>query len=259
MIEYDFENKIKKLLRSTRKFFKNDNKLIEYKSTHNYVTNIDYKIQNYLCNKIELLSKVRILSEENELSHTISNNKYWILDPVDGTTNLIHNYNYSSISLALCDDFNITMSYIYNPFLDELFYAKKGGGAYMNNKPILCSKTINKQDYLVSIGTSPYNRSNTDHDFQIFKDVFMECDDIRRSGSAALDLANVACGRIELFLERNLKLWDYAAGILLIEEAGGCISNWDGNDINLSFLNSSILASNKIHHNEFINIINKPV
>ena len=129
----------------------------------------------------------------------------------------------------------------------------------MNNKPILCSKTINKQDYLVSIGTSPYNRSNTDHDFQIFKDVFMECDDIRRSGSAALDLANVACGRIELFLERNLKLWDYAAGILLIEEAGGCISNWDGNDINLSFLNSSILASNKIHHNEFINIINKPV
>ena len=169
------------------------------------------------------------------------------LDPVDGTTNLIHDYRASVISLALMQKGSVVLGMIYNPYTDELFSAQKGEGSYCNGQKIEVSGAETMEKCLIAIGTSPYYKEMAEENFKVFQAIFKDCQDIRRSGSAALDLAYVACGRIEAYFERNLKIWDYAAGMLLVREAGGQVTDYRGNDADTEMISNITAANPKIN------------
>ena len=206
----------------------------------NYVTNIDCRVQAYLEDALgRLMPGSRFIGEEKE-NTDLGDEPTWIVDPLDGTTNMIHDYHLSAVSIALCRMKKPVLGLIWQPYTGELFYAEKGGGSFLNDRPIHVSDTPYR-DALVAVGTAPYYE-----ELDMARDFLHECADIRRSGSAALDLAYLACGRHEIFFELRLKPWDYAAGSLIVQEAGGKVMmplNGEEPDYNLS---TAILAANQI-------------
>ncbi len=214
------------------------------KGVADYVTEVDLSVQQFIRGHLEeLYPEVQFLSEEKSNEEIDKNGLVWVLDPVDGTTNLIHDYRASVISLALMQEGSVVLGMIYNPYTDELFSAQKGKGSYCNGQKIEVSGAETIEKCLIAIGTSPYYKEMAEENFKVFQAVFKDCQDIRRSGSAALDLAYVACGRIEAYFERNLKIWDYAAGMLLVREAGGRVTDYRGNDADTEMI-SDITAAN---------------
>ena len=179
---------------------------------------------------------------------------YWILDPIDGTTNLIHDCHQSCVALALWDGEKLVFGCCYNPFRDETFAAELGKGAYLNGRPIHVSDMSEMEKALVIVGTSPYEREKTDRVFDMVKRIFQRSADIRRLGSAELDLCWVACGRADCYVEYNLKPWDYAAGSVILHEAGGKLSDCAGQEPKLPF-NSDICCSNGLLQAEFLDIV----
>lgn len=221
---------------------------IEKKSEKNYVTEIDIRVQNELCEALlKILPDSNIIAEESE--HNLYNleKPTWVLDPVDGTTNLIHDLRHSAVSLALYIDGKSQYAYIYNPYLDEMFYCKKGHGAWLNDKRINVTASRRFADCLVAFGTTPYDRREAGRTFEIVQQVFMQSREIRRTGSAALDLAYVAAGRFDAFFEKQLQPWDYAAGLLLLTEAGGAYSNWQGEHFEKLEPNGIVAANPYVH------------
>jgi len=194
---------------------------IEQKEGHaNFVTNIDKEVEDFLQeNLLSLIPGSRIIGEEQD-NDPLTGEPTWIIDPVDGTTNLIHDYRMSAVSIALCEEKEPVTGLIFQPYTQELFYAEAGCGATLNGKPIhAASNPFDRA--LVTFGTSPYNEELFDRTLRIAKSFLHSCADLRRTGSAALDLAHLAAGRIDIFFELILKPWDYAAGSLIVREAGG--------------------------------------
>lgn len=224
------------------------------KGRADFVTAVDTSVQAILREK--LLSQYPdsgFMGEEGEHKAVDLSGKIWILDPVDGTTNLIHDYKMSAVSLGLLDCGEPVMGIIYNPFTEELFYAEKGRGAYLNGERIRVSGEEHMLNALIAFGTSPYDKQLADVNFRMIKEAYLRSGDIRRSGSAALDLAYIACGRIDGFFERNLKPWDYCAGICVVNEAGGRVTNMHNGAVTFD-KNSDILASNGKIHDELMEI-----
>ncbi|MCD8366276.1 MAG: inositol monophosphatase [Clostridiales bacterium] len=217
---------------------------ITVKGLADFVTKVDTGVQNFLQDALQKeYPEIQFMGEEEHLHQIDPSRPAWILDPIDGTTNLIYDYRQSAVSLGYYENGQIMAAVIYNPFSKETFTAMRGEGAFLNGRPIHTSSKTTLQDSLISIGTSPYNKEMAPVNFRIFQDIFMRSLDIRRSGSAALDLAYVACGRIDGYFERNLKPWDFAAGALLVEEAGGCAATF--RSARIDFLkNQDILATN---------------
>ena len=227
---------------------------IKVKGPADYVTQVDTSIQKFLSEKLhELAPDIQFLGEEEGL-HAMSGDTFWILDPIDGTTNLIHDYQHSTISLGLYSRGEIVMGIVYDPFREEMFYAEKGKGSFRNGERIFVDPAESLGDTIVAVGTAPYRKEMSHEIFQQFERVFLKCQDIRRTGSAAMDLAYVACGRIGAFFEASLQPWDFAAGMLLITEAGGKITRFDGSAINL-LEPGEILASNGRLHDELQNLL----
>ncbi len=195
---------------------------IDQKEGHaNFVTNIDREVEEYLqASLLALVPGSRIIGEEKE-NESLSDLPTWIVDPVDGTTNLIRGYRMSAVSIALCECKQPVVGLVWQPYTRELFIAEKGKGATLNGKRIHVAATPFDKA-LVAVGTSPYDPSLAEKSMKIALDFLLSCADIRRSGSAAIDLAYLACGRHDAFFELTLKPWDYAAGSLLVQEAGGC-------------------------------------
>ncbi len=217
---------------------------ITVKGRADFVTQVDLNLQERI--KRELFRRypaVQFMGEEQDNSGLDPAGAVWILDPVDGTTNLIHHYNQSAVSLGLYEKGVGLAGVIYQPFTDELFCAAKGCGAFLNGKPIRVSKTPTLAESLVAVGTNPYCKQAAPGNFAAFQRVFEACQDIRRSGSAALDLAYVACGRLDAYFEQNLKPWDYAAGMVLLKEAGGQVTDYEGKHPSL-WKNSDLVAGN---------------
>ena len=191
------------------------------KGAADYVTNVDVAVQNYLK---EALGKefpdIALIAEEKENLGLNSRKSYWILDPIDGTTNLIRDY----------ENGEITFGVVYNPCTEELFYGAKGEGAYLNGTPIHVSDQQEFKDAVVSFGSSPYEKNRAKELFPVFYNIFMNCADFRRTGSAALDLCYVACGRQHAYLEQNLKPWDYSGATVILREAGGTITDWENKE-----------------------------
>jgi len=125
---------------------------------------------------------------------------------------------------------------IYDPYTRELYLAEKGKGSFCNGESIHVSSRRDLKKSLIAIGTAPYHKADFPREFDRFRRIFENCLDIRRSGSAALDLAHVACGRLDGYVERRLKIWDYAAGTLLVREAGGVVTDYQGNDRTMTLM-----------------------
>ena len=248
-----------KLVQSTKSLLTDENQEIKVraKGRADFVTQIDVATQEYLRGELKKIdSDVILFSEEQERVTIDPDKEYWILDPIDGTQNFIRHVGMSAVSLAYFAKGDLQFGTIFNPFMGETFHAIRGQGAYVNNQPMQVTENKTLDDSLMAIGTSPYKRDILDSNWAMFKDVFSKCLDIRRCGSAALDLAYVAAGRFDGFFERNLKPWDMAAGILLIEEAGGKVTNYIGQPIDINE-NADICACNGLINEEVLGIIGK--
>lgn len=237
---------IKDIVRSVKGLLEDRSKASEVtvKGKADFVTQVDLAVQSYLQ---EILSErypdIQFMGEENCGRDYDPEKPLWILDPVDGTTNLIYDFHFSTVSLGLVEHGEAVLGVIYNPYTEEMFAAKKGEGAYLNDKPIQVTDAAELADSLVAVGTTPYNKENADEVFDLLKRVFVSCKDIRRCGTASLDLCYVACGRCDAFIERDLKPWDYAAGAVIVTEAGGKVCDWKGDPIRFD-QNCDILVVN---------------
>lgn len=197
----------------------------------NFVTTYDKLVQETIKAKLfEIMPSAKFVGEEEDTHESIREGYAFIVDPIDGTTNFIKDYHHSAISVALLKDSQPVFGVIYNPYLDEMFTAIKGKGSFLNGKPIHASQEP-LSNGIVLIGTSPYYEELSEKTFKMAFEYFRKGLDIRRSGSAALDLCAVASGRAELFCELILSPWDYAAGSLIVEEAGGVITTVEGERI----------------------------
>ena len=195
---------------------------IEQKLGHmNFVTSVDSAVQEYLKDRLTALIPGSAFIGEEKENRSLDDGPTWIVDPVDGTTNLIHDYRCSSISVALAENKKPVLGVVCQPYSGEMFTAETGKGAMLNGRPIHVSD-VPFEKALIAVGTSPYNAELAEKSCRLAYRYLQSAADIRRSGSAAVDLAYVACGRIEAFFELLLHPWDYAAGALLIAEAGGC-------------------------------------
>ena len=204
---------------------------VSKKSPTDFVTNTDIKVEKII---IEELKKARpnfsILSEESGEENNKDNKNTWIIDPIDGTVNFLHGIPHFAISIALKSDNEIISGLIYDPIKNEMFFAEKNNGAFFNNHRIRVSKKNNINDCLFATN----DKIITELDFPN-----------RKSGCAALDMAYVAAGRYDGYFQKNLNLWDIAAGIILVKEAGGIINEIDlnkTNNINVIATSSNISA-----------------
>ena len=218
------------------------------------VTNADLAAEKII---LEIISQNfpndNILSEEKgELKQ--NSNRTWIIDPLDGTTNFAHQFPFFAVSIALEVENEITIGIVYNPCRNEFFQAVKGQGAYHNQKPVHVSQTTVLNESLLATGF-PYDiHENPDQVFDLFKRIMIRAQGIRRPGSAALDLCYVAAGILDGFWEAKLKPWDTAAGMLIVEEAGGKISTFQGT----AYIpyEDTIIATNSRIHDELIRALN---
>lgn len=216
---------------------------ITVKGRADYVTQVDFAVQEFLKTELGALTpNLPLMSEEQDNRTLDFSQPVWILDPVDGTTNLIHGFPASAVSLGLLEQGKVTLGVVYNPFRQELFTAKAGEGAFCNGASIQVKPTADLAHSLLAIGTSPYDRELIPKNFALFAKLFAQCEDIRRTGSAALDLCDLACGRTDGYLERNLKPWDYAGASVILTEAGGVLTDFAGQPVDFT-QNSDCLAS----------------
>jgi myo-inositol-1(or 4)-monophosphatase len=193
-----------------------------------------------------------ILAEESGVSGDSSEHR-WIIDPLDGTTNFAHGYPQFCISIAYERRGRLQSAVVFDAFKREMFVAHRGRGARLNGRPIRVTRTPTLANSLLVTGF-PYDRRERRRYYLTFWEAFMmRTHGVRRTGSAALDLAWVACGRVDAFWEFGLKPWDVAAGALLVDEAGGRVTNMDGSRLDLA--GAQILASNRRVHREMIDTI----
>lgn len=218
------------------------------KSRTDFVTNVDLFVQERIRSRLNRLApNVQFLGEEGEKAAIDPGRPFWILDPVDGTTNLIHGFRHSAVSLALAEGGQIRLGVVYNPYSGECFTARRGLGAFCNGSPIRVSGTDRLGDSLLSVGTVPGCRELADTAFRQMRDLYDACQDIRRTGCASLDLCWVACGRLEGYVELSLQPWDYAAGLLLVEEAGGRVTAPDGSPLSLCQGGPLLATNGRLH------------
>ena len=206
---------------------------ISSKQHNDFVTEVDRTAEAAIIDVLrEAYPEYGILAEESGQSvGSDSSSEYeWIIDPLDGTTNFIHGFPQYAVSIALAHKGQLTQAVVYDVLRNEMFTASKGGGAYLNERRIRVTKCLRVDDALLGTGFPFRNFENVDAYMAIFKDFTQRCSGIRRAGSAALDLAYVACGRLDGFWEFGLAPWDMAAGCLLITEAGGLVGDLSGGE-----------------------------
>lgn len=226
---------------------------------HNLVTEYDHKAEKAV---IEFISarvpNSHFLAEESGASgkRDHKDSLLWVIDPLDGTVNFAHNIPFFSVSIGLERNNEIIAGVVYVPITQELFVAEKGHGAFLNNRPIHVSTPATLSQSILATGF-PYNLAdNPSHCIDHFIDILRAGIPIRRLGSAAIDFAYTAAGRFEGFFEISLSPWDCAAGKLLVEEAGGRVSGWNGSLFDIHS-RKPVLASNRLIHEEAIALLNK--
>lgn len=217
----------------------------------NFVTTYDVKVQQFLQERLlAICPEAHFVGEEEEVHADALHGLAYIVDPIDCTANFIRDMKHSAISVALAQDGELVLGVVYNPYRGEMFAGQKGQGATLNGRPIHVSDRPMERG-VFCFGTSPYDPALRAHSFQIAGRLMERMQDLRRFGSAALDLCDVACGRVELGFECILQPWDYAGGALLISEAGGRVTQLDGSPITLD-RPCSILSGNALAHAAFL-------
>ncbi len=221
-----------------------DDSKIEHKGLHDLVSYVDKSSEELIINKLlTLLPNAGFIAEEGT-NNTCGERFNWIIDPLDGTTNYIHGLPIYSVSIALMDADELVIGVVYEVGHDECFYAWKDGGSYLNDKKICVSNRTDMHQALLATGFPYADFSRMDQYLNFFKWAMTNSRGIRRLGSAAADLAYVACGRFDAFWEYSLKPWDVAAGALLVKEAGGKVTDYQGGETYL--FGKEIVATNNI-------------
>ncbi len=215
----------------SRDFGEVENLQVSRKGPSDFVSSADLKAENTL---FEELSKVRpgygfVMEERGVVEGTDKTNR-WIVDPLDGTTNFLHSIPHFAISIALEREGVLVAGVIYNVVRDELFWAEKGAGAYLNDRRLRVAGRSDMRDALIACGTPWHGRPGHEQALSEIGRVIGKSAGVRRMGAASLDLAYVAAGRFDGFWERNLGIWDIAAGAVLVREAGGAVNEIDGGD-----------------------------
>lgn len=221
------------------------------------VTKYDCQIQEILMKKIsEAVPGAGFYGEEQEERDSLDGENVFIIDPIDGTMNFVHHINHSCISVAYSHRGEICAAAVYDPYVDEMYSAVKGGGAYLNGKRISVDDNT-LENSLAICNPSLYGGTIVDRAFELSRLAFDACLDLRRTGCGELDLCSVAAGKVGLFFELYVKLWDYAAGTLLIEEAGGTYCTIDGGKVPFDGSRPSLVAGGKQQVREFLELIEK--
>jgi len=229
--------------------------VIENKGTHDFVTFVDKTSEARIIDSLKpLIPEAGFIAEEGTEIKT--GEKYnWIIDPLDGTTNYIHGFSPFAVSIALKEDDKIVLGVVYEISLKECFYSWLGAPAYLNDKVISVSKAETLEMSLVGTGFPYHNFDQLDNYMELLKYLCIHSQGVRRPGSAATDLAYVACGRFDAFYEYGLQSWDVAAGAFLVQQAGGKVCDFRGEDDYI--FGQEIIASNSLNYTEFKNCIQK--
>ena len=228
----------------------------EKSSQHDLVTMYDKKVQEFLFDQLSRVFPHASFLGEEGLESKGDGNGLFIIDPIDGTTNFVKGFHISVISVGYAEAGTMKYGVIYNPFSGELFSAEKGCGAFLNGKPIHVNEDA-MEHAVICFGAAPYDPEKWDYTFSTARKVMEKCVDVRRLGSAAYDLVSVACGRAGAFFECKLRPWDYAAGLLIVEEAGGTVTDLDGKKITEIDRPSSMLAGNPKCYPEMLKIVSR--
>ncbi len=223
---------------------------VSLKAVSDFVTRVDKESEACIVRIIRERHPDHHILAEEAVKETACDGYRWIIDPLDGTTNFIHQYPVFCVSIGLELKGKVIAGVIFDPLRNDLFCAEKGRGAFLNEQPITVSTISACPDSLITTGF-PFRRIEfIDPYLKLFKNVLLKVSDLRRAGSAAIDLAYLAAGRCEGFFEIGLSAWDIAAGSLIIEEAGGVISDFGGGDEYLS--TGNIIAGNRAIHAELL-------
>jgi len=239
-----------------RDFGEIENLQVSTKGPGDFVTSADKRTEKIL---IEELQKARpeygIITEEAGIINKSNTDNRWVIDPIDGTMNFLNGIPQFAISIGYEEKGEITCGVIFNPIINEMFVAEKGSGAYLNNSRIRVSNKKKIKDALLVTGGPKRASKIKNKIFSEYINVSNEVSNVRKFGSAALDMAYVACGRFDGYWQRELNYWDIAAGVIVIKEAGGFINFFDEDKNNP--LKKNIIASNSNIHSELIDLIGK--
>lgn len=236
-------------------YFNGAFKINHKEGINNLVTEVDNLAEKKIIEVItERFPDHSIISEEvGELSKP--SDYQWIIDPIDGTVNFAHGVPICCVSIGLLHKNELILGAVYNPMMDEFFFAEKGKGATLNGEKISVSKKSDFRTAFLVTGF-PYKwPDGPEHPIKVFERLVLEGLPVRRLGSAAIDLCWVACGRFDGFWEYNLSAWDVAAGYLIVQEAGGRITDFDGNPF--SVFDKQTLATNSLIHDEMLKVIRR--
>jgi len=209
------------------------------KDANDFVTRTDVESERIIVERLTAAAPgIPVLAEES--ARRVEAEAFWVIDPLDGTTNFMHRYPQVGISIALVRSGEIVLGVVFDPLRDELFEATAGGGARCNGQPIRVSDASGLDQALLGTGFPFRVHQYLDDYLAVFRDLFLRCHGIRRAGAAVLDLAHVAAGRLDGFWELALRPWDIAAGAVLVREAGGVVSDFFGGD---TFLRAGNIAA----------------
>lgn len=232
------------------------NKEITHKfNEFDLVTNVDKQSEERIMSVIHgYFPDHGMMGEESGSHGGVSSDYVWVIDPVDGTTNYAHNFPHFAVSIGLLYKNEICLGVVYDAFKNEMFWAAKDSGAYLNSEPIQVSKVDSLKRSLLATGF-PYERAEIlEENLGYFKKFLYEAQAVRRPGAASLDMCYVACGRLDGFWELNLAPWDITAATCIIREAGGVVSNFGTKNFDIYIKN--IIATNGLLHDQMTNIIN---
>jgi myo-inositol-1(or 4)-monophosphatase len=253
-------NKVIAITRLTGNFIRKesmnfDANAIEFKGLNDLVSYVDKNAEKQLVRNLKKLIPEAGFTTEEKTINRKGRVYNWIIDPLDGTTNFIHGIPTYAISIALYEEEHPVIGVVYEINRGEMFYTYKGGAAYLNNKEIRVSGRTALADCLLATGFPYYQFDKQARYMQLFSEMMQKCHGLRRIGSAAVDLAYVACGRFDAFFEYNLNAWDVAAGAYLVQQAGGNILNFSGGDEFIS--TREILATNAKIDGELLETIDR--
>jgi myo-inositol-1(or 4)-monophosphatase len=233
---------------------KDDIGKVDYKAFYDPVTEVDLLCERTIIDRIKATFPDHdILAEESGSAEGNASTSKWIIDPLDGTLNFSHGYPCYCVSIGLELNGRVEVGVVYNPCLDELFVAERGQGATLNNKPIKVSTVPTLKESLLVTGFHPKIVNTLDDNLNHFCNFMKSCQAVRRPGSAAMDLVYTAMGRFEGFWELKLSPWDVAGGMLIVAEAGGTLTKFDGSPVTI--YDEEILVSNGRVHQEMVDIL----
>ena len=238
---------------------------VETKGPHDYITRIDREVSDYLCSALpKLIKESQVLSEESS-AQNITAPFQWIIDPIDGTNNLVYGLPFYAVSIGLVCENKMLLGVVYHPANGELFSAASGCGAFAENslipgrpvKGIRVNSETNLDKLIIMCETDPYFDRGKNPSMDLIKRVYKNCIDCRITGSAAVDMTYIASGRAHVHFCRNLSPWDYAGGAAILIEAGGIVSQWDGSPVSFSIerKHTNLASNNRAVHEAMLEIV----